>query len=62
MTAYRLYCLDGAGRIDFADWIEAQDDADAIAQARELKKGALMCEVWQGDRLVASLGPRRQSA
>jgi hypothetical protein len=56
MTSYRLYCMDGAGRIDLADWIEAEDDAKALANARELKNGALRCEVWQGNRLVGSFG------
>lgn len=55
MASYRLYCLDGAGRIDLAEWIEADSDAHAVAQARELKDGALRCEVWAGRRLVASL-------
>jgi len=55
MTAYRLYCLDGAGHISLADWIEAASDAEALAEARQLKKDALQCEVWQGDRLVGSL-------
>jgi len=52
---YRLYSLDGTGRIDFADWIKAQDDSDAVAQARIAKRSALRCEVWQGKRLVARL-------
>jgi hypothetical protein len=55
MASYRLYCLDGAGRIGLAEWIEAKSDADALAQARELKDGALRCEVWAGPRLVGSL-------
>jgi hypothetical protein len=55
MTSYRLYCLDGAGRIDLAEWIEAEDDAKALARARDLKNGALRCEVWRGNRLVGSL-------
>ena len=55
MTAYRVYCMDGAGHISLADWIEATTDEDAIAQARRLKRHALKCEVWQHSRLVAAL-------
>jgi hypothetical protein len=55
MLAYRLYCLDGAGKIDLADWIEAADDERAIAKARKMKNGAAKCEVWQGQRLVTTL-------
>ncbi|HEU4695803.1 MAG TPA: hypothetical protein VFR92_02435 [Sphingomicrobium sp.] len=55
MAEYRLYCLDGAGRISLADWIEAADDEDAIRQARAMEHGAAKCEVWQRDRLVVKL-------
>jgi hypothetical protein len=55
MAEYRLYCLDGAGHIGLAEVIEADTDADALAEARRLKDGALRCEVWSGPRLVGSL-------
>jgi hypothetical protein len=55
MALYRLYCLDGAGHISLAEWIEAGTDAEALAKARELKDGALKCEVWDDKRLVGSL-------
>lgn len=55
MTSYRLYCLDGAGQISLAEWIEAEDDVRAVTLAREMKNGALRCEVWQGPRLIARL-------
>jgi hypothetical protein len=55
MAEYRLYCLDGLGHISLADWIEAEDDVDAVKQARKMKDGALRCEVWHGKRLVARL-------
>ena len=55
MPDYRLYCLDGAGRISLAEWIDAADDQAAIAKARELHGAALKCEIWQGQRLVAAL-------
>ena len=55
MQHYRLYCLDGTGSLGLAESIEATDDADAIRQAQEIKRGALKCEVWLGQRLVATL-------
>jgi hypothetical protein len=55
MPEYRLYCLDGGGQIGFADWIEADGDEDAIAQARRLKRNGQKCEVWQRARLIAAL-------
>ena len=55
MPEYRLYCLDGGGQIGFADWIEANDDGDAITEARQLKQNGRKCEVWRGTKLVATL-------
>ncbi|MGZ2413080.1 hypothetical protein ACUXST_002522 [Sphingomonas sp. F9_3S_D5_B_2] len=55
MVDYRIYCLDGAGKICFAEPITAGDDAEAIEKARNMKNGAIKCEVWQGARLVATL-------
>ena len=62
MRQYRLYCLDGTGRITLAEWIDASDDEDAVRQAHELKRGALKCEVWLGSRLVATLDGQALSA
>lgn len=61
MVDYRIYSLDGDGRIGFADWISADNDEDAIVQARNLKPDAQRCEIWQGKRLVAKLSPSRFS-
>jgi hypothetical protein len=54
VSVYKLYCYDGAGNIWVADWIEAASDEEAVAAAR-LMKAAVKCEVWQQDRLVATL-------
>jgi hypothetical protein len=62
MQHYRLYCLDGVGSIGLAEWIEAPDDADAIRQANEHYRGALMCEVWLDKRLVATIDRKELSA
>ena len=55
MGDYRLYCLDGTGRINLAEWIEAKSDEQVIALVREMKPDAGKCEIWQGPRLVARL-------
>ena len=54
MEAYRVYCLDGAGKVWAAEWIEADDDSAAIETTRQFKD-AVRCEVWQNHRLVARL-------
>jgi hypothetical protein len=56
MPAYRMYCLDGAGKVWAAEWIEADDDAAALEIAREFKD-AVRCEVWQGQRLLGRVQP-----
>lgn len=55
MPDYRLYCLDGAGRINSAEWITAETDEEAIAKVREMDHGALKCEIWLRQRLVKKL-------
>jgi hypothetical protein len=55
MGDYRLYCLDGAKRIQrAAEVISAPSDDQAIAAARDLAK-PMACELWQGRRLVATI-------
>ena len=60
MPAYRIYCLDGAGKVWAAEWIEAPDDAAAIEAARQMDE-AVRCEIWQGQRLVGRVEPGRQT-
>jgi hypothetical protein len=55
MQEYRIYCLDGEGKISKADEIELADDAEAMAYARALDHDA-PCEVWNGNRLVGKVG------
>lgn len=57
---YRLYCLDGAGKVESAEWVEADDDQAAIEVATDKQDGH-QCELWQGARLVARLDVRRQA-
>lgn len=54
MSDYRLYCLDGLGKITAAEWIEATGDAEAVMVARSLKKN-VKCELWCGGRLIARI-------
>jgi hypothetical protein len=51
VPAYRLYRLDGSGKIDSAEWIEADADEAAIGEARaRFSDGGF--EVWRAQRLV----------
>ena len=54
MADYRLYCLDGAGKIGSGEWIEAENDEEAIAFCRA-KKLHVRCELWDRARLVAAI-------
>ncbi|NUQ18629.1 MAG: hypothetical protein HOP95_09290 [Sphingomonas sp.] len=51
MPTYRLYRLDGAGRISGAEWVEAADDDDARSKARSQSSSAGY-ELWERYRLV----------
>ena len=57
MPAYRYYHLDGTGRVDSADWLEAADDASATAEFSKLAMKAVNAELWLGNRRVARLNP-----
>ncbi len=60
VKSYRLYRIDGAGRINAAEWIEAANDRSASEQAAELCIDGGTAELWARDRLVARLdSPRR---
>ena len=58
---YRHYRLDGVGHLHDAEWFEAADDQDAVAQIEARRAGGT-CEIWQGKRLVAKLAPARMRA
>jgi hypothetical protein len=53
VTSYRLYRLDGAGKIVSADWLEAEADEEALRLARERVDGAGF-ELWDRKRLISS--------
>lgn len=56
MPNYRLYRLDGAGKISSAEWIEAESDGDARHEARALT-GQSSFELWAKNRLVERFQP-----
>jgi len=51
LQTYRLSRLDGAGRINGAEWIDAAGDGDACSKASaQCPSGRY--ELWQKSRLV----------
>ena len=54
MASYRLYCLDRQGKITAAEWLEAEDDASALAATRALGK-PMACELWLRNRMIDRL-------
>ena len=58
VPSYRLYGLDGVNKVASGEWVEADDDDEAIEAARQKFDGGL-CEVWQGRRLVARFEHKR---
>ena len=55
VPAYRLYQIDGAGKITNADWIAADSDEQAITHAHGRADGAWF-ELWERNRLVCQRG------
>lgn len=51
MGTYRLYGLDGVGKVVSAEWIDADDEAAAIEAAKTMMDG-LRYELWERSRLV----------
>jgi hypothetical protein len=58
MPAYRLYRVDGDGRISGSEWLAADNDEDAITYVRKRFTGSPR-ELWHHERLVARFDPRR---
>ena len=56
MPNYRLYRLDGAGKIMNAEWVEADGDENALAEARQ-RAAAGSFELWEKNRLVERYRP-----
>jgi hypothetical protein len=58
---YRVYCHDGARKVVSAEWVAAANDEDAVTVVEAMYPG-LHCEIWDGNRLVAKLEAKRDSA
>jgi hypothetical protein len=58
---YRVYCYDAANRTLSSDFIEMASDEEIIAHVEATGFGS-MCEIWEGERLVARLEAKRASA
>ena len=56
---YRLYRLDGAGKIAGAEWLSAENDAEAATQARDRDLQSTV-EIWDRNRLVIRIEPNRE--
>jgi len=56
LPSYRLYRLDGAGKIVAADWIAADADDDALRYAEEREPEGRF-ELWERGRLVGRRTP-----
>lgn len=61
MSNYRLYRLDGAGKIMSAEWLEAADDDCAREEART-RSQAGQFELWDKNRLVERHRPEAPQA
>ena len=56
MTTYRAYQIDHRHKIKAGEWIVAEDDDAALAQAAELcEDGVESIELWQARTKVAEL-------
>ena len=56
LPSYRLYQLDGAGKIVAADWVAADADEEALRYAHERVPGGRF-ELWERGRLVSHPTP-----
>jgi|tagenome__1003787_1003787.scaffolds.fasta_scaffold16818229_1 hypothetical protein len=60
MGTYRIYRLDGDGRIRGAEWLDALNDRWALEGARAIAEAGTCpggFELWQRDRKVGRVGP-----
>ena len=57
MGKYRVYRLDGLGRIRGAEWLDALNDRYALEGARAIAEEG-ECEVWQLGRIVGRVSPQ----
>ena len=58
---YRAYVFDAKKRILTSDRVKAETDEQALAAVHAAEHGT-KCELWDGDRLVATLEAERRQA
>ena len=56
MANFRLYRLDGAGKIGTAEWLEADDEDHALELVRQLKADSTI-EIWNRNKLIGRVAP-----
>ena len=56
MANFRLYRLDGAGKIGTAEWLEADDEDHALELVRELNAETTI-EIWNRNKLIGRVSP-----
>ena len=61
MPNYRLYRLDGVGKISGAEWIEASADEEARKEAVSRAQSGSF-ELWEKNRLVERVRAQRPPA
>lgn len=54
MATYRLYLMDGLGKIGTVEDLEAADDREAVHLACEMRL-SVSAEIWNRDRFVAGI-------
>jgi hypothetical protein len=52
VSAYRIYYLGAAGRLQLGETLHCASDAEAIQQALEISGDGRAGELWDGGRLV----------
>ena len=57
---YRYYDLDGAGLFGGGEWLEANNDEEAVEQIVS-RHGVAPWEIWHGERIVARQTRRRHA-
>jgi hypothetical protein len=63
MAIYRLRSFGPTGRIVSTHELSAADDREALAQAREMVRGAsgvTIFDLWQGERRIEGKAPTRK--
>ncbi len=55
MPTYRVYLIDGHGRVRLGESFEQPDEGAALARFEAIDREGLIAELWQGGRLVRKL-------